>query len=197
MTKPNKGFHGHYERLSILNDFFYFLFLFSEEMKSCKNKRREMKTANMVMTSMHKQKRPKSLAKTWSNSFLKSEPKYTKNENIWYCCTSDTNEAAPDQVLPVSIQMAFRSTSEGQIKENFKGDPDAIPSVVCVPICTYISREWHLVFQGSWEVHDIVHMRNRDERVSWCRHETLQVQASAMSFNNLKIKSGLIYFNLR
>lgn len=40
-------------------------------MKSCKNKRREMKTANMVMTSMHKQKRPKSLTKTWSNSFLK------------------------------------------------------------------------------------------------------------------------------
>lgn len=54
MTKPNKGFHGHYERLSILNDFFKFLF--SDEMKSCKNKRNEMKTTNMVMTSMHKLK---------------------------------------------------------------------------------------------------------------------------------------------
>lgn len=53
-----------------------------------------------------------------------------------------------------------------KLRKISKGDPDAVPSAVCVPICTYISREWHLVFQGSWEVHDIVHMRNRGERVS-------------------------------
>lgn len=156
-----------------------------------------MKTANMVMTSMHKQKRPKSLAKTWSNSFLKV------SQNTQRMKISDTvAQVIQMRLLLIKFYLyPFRWLLDQPVRVKLrkisKGDPDAVPSAVCVPICTYISREWHLVFQGSWEVHDIVHMRNRGERVSWCRHETLQVQASAMSFHNLKIKSGLIYFNLR